>query len=116
KGRRTVLDLLDPSLPRVFPVGRLDRATTGLLLLTNDTAFGEAMTSPASKLPKTYAVKVRGKAAPEHVRQLEQGVVLDDGHRTRPARARLVRTTPKGCWVELTITEGRNRQVRRMMA
>lgn len=115
KGRKTVYDLLGDVGAWVFPVGRLDRDTSGLLLLTNDTAFGDRITDPASKLPKSYAVKVRGRLADEDLARLRAGVVLDDGHRTLPAEVLRLKSSEKGEWIELSIVEGRNRQVRRML-
>ncbi len=97
----------------VFPVGRLDKATTGLLLLTSDGDLTFRCLHPSHHVPKTYRVTV-GKAPHEKtLRQLRQGVELEDGL-TAPAEVWLKRTTPEGAQVEITIHEGRNRQVRRM--
>ena len=111
-GRPIVTDLV-PDEPRVYPVGRLDRDTSGLLILTNDAALGETLTNPESKVPKTYAAKVRGRPSEVVLEGLRRGVVLDDGP-TLPARVALVREGPKSAWLEIEIVEGRNRQVRRM--
>ena len=113
-GRPTVYDLI-PGLDQfVATVGRLDMDTSGLLLLTNDNALTEAMTNPAYKLPKTYLVKASTKLTDEQLRQLAAGVELDDGQ-TRPAIVQRVRDSQKYTFFEITITEGRNRQVRRMV-
>ncbi|HEX4997251.1 MAG TPA: pseudouridine synthase [Terriglobia bacterium] len=114
QGRSTVYDLLKTLNRWVFPVGRLDMDTSGLLILTNDTAFNERLLNPVSKIPKTYYVKVAGSMEPEHYRALESGLDIGDGEITGPAVAREVRRSDKNTWFELTITEGRNRQVRRM--
>ena len=98
----------------VFPVGRLDRDTTGLLILTNDTAFGDYIASPASKVPKTYLVNASPLLSDDQLDMLRRGVELTDGL-TRPAIVQRVRDTARYTSFEITITEGRNRQVRRMV-
>jgi len=108
-GRRTVLDLVDPGV-RVFPVGRLDRDTTGALVLTNDGQLANALMHPSGGVPKTYVAEVQGSVGEQALHALEAGVELEDGL-TAPATARAVQPTV----VELTIHEGRNRQVRRML-
>ncbi len=107
-GRPTVIDLV-PAEPRVFPVGRLDADTEGLLLLTNDGDLAHVLTHPRFGVPKEYLVHVEGRPGKEALRRLRQGVLLDDGM-TAPARASLVAPDV----IRLTIHEGRNRQVRRM--
>lgn len=99
--------------PGLFPVGRLDRDTTGLLILTNDGALGYRLMHPKHHVVKTYVAHVAGTMKPEEVRRLEQGVLLRDGM-TAPAQVNIVREEPSGSVVELKIHEGRNRQVRRM--
>ncbi len=118
RGRKTVYDLMPATDGWLFPVGRLDRDASGLLLFTNDTRWAAAIAAPESEIPKVYHARVRPPVGEEDLRRLASGVVLGgpDGGKTRPARARIVRTTGKSCWVELAITEGRNRQVRRMLA
>jgi pseudouridine synthase len=113
EGRPTVYELLQGCPGWVFPVGRLDLDTSGLLLLTNDTQLAEAITSPASHLEKRYRVRTRAPLGPSDVERLRAGVLLDDGP-TRPARAELVRSYRGYALVDLWISEGRNRQVRRM--
>jgi 23S rRNA pseudouridine2605 synthase len=108
-GRRTVVDLVDDPR-RLYPVGRLDADTTGLILLTNDGDLANRLTHPSFEVPKTYRATVRGGSVrPATLRTLREGVTLDDG-RTAPAR---VREVEPGL-LELTIHEGRKRQVRRM--
>ncbi len=114
-GRRTVYDLLPPGLPWVFPAGRLDADSEGLLVLTNDSALSARLTDPAHRVPKTYRVTVSGRPAPEALERLRRGVALPDG-RTRPCEVRLLRVRPRSAVAEVVLTEGRNRQVRRMWA
>ena len=106
--RLTVVDLV-PDDPRVFPVGRLDAQTEGLLLLTNDGDLAHRLTHPSFGVDKEYLAEVEGRPSPAAVRRLREGVVLEDG-RTAPARAVLVDASV----LRITIHEGRNRQVRRM--
>jgi 23S rRNA pseudouridine2605 synthase len=107
--RRTVTQLV-PSARRLYPVGRLDAETTGLILLTNDGELANRLTHPRYGVPRTYLARVEGGRVPEHaLRRLREGVELDDGP-TAPAKARQLE---RGV-LELTITEGRKRQVRRM--
>ena len=114
EGRPTVYDLLTGVKDFVFPVGRLDQDTTGLLILTNDSVFGDHITSPESKVPKTYLVKASVLLNEAQLDQLRQGLTLSDGP-TRPALVKRIRDGAKYSFFEITITEGRNRQVRRMV-
>ncbi len=114
EGRPTVYDLIQNLGRWVVPVGRLDRDTSGLLLLTNDTHFAELITNPDYKISKTYLVKASTPLSDEQLDQLRKGVMLQDGP-TQPATVRRVRDSGKYSFVELTIREGRNRQVRRMI-
>ncbi len=113
EGRATALDLV-PADPRVFPVGRLDYDTSGLLVLTNDGQLAQTLTHPSRGVPKTYLAEVVGVPTRGALRRLREGVTLDDGP-TAPARVRLVASRGDAAAVELTIHEGRNRQVRRML-
>ena len=112
KGRKTIYDLFTND-GWIFPVGRLDRDTSGLLLLTNDTQWGNRIVAPESKVPKIYHVKLNRPIGGEDLKKMEEGILLEEG-RTLPAKAALLRTTEKGCWIELTLQEGKNRQIRRM--
>jgi 23S rRNA pseudouridine2605 synthase len=114
QGRPTVYDLIGDAGTWLAPVGRLDRDTSGLLLLTNDTAFAERITNPQYKVPKTYQVKASTRLSEEQLEQLRRGVQLSDGL-TAPAGVRRLRDAIKYTFLEMTITEGRNRQVRRML-
>ncbi len=115
-GRPTVLDLV-PGEPRVFPVGRLDLETEGLLLLTNDGDLAQLLTHPRHGVEKEYFVEVEGKPSPAALRRLREGVELDDGP-TLPARAKIVQESPALTTTALAIVvkEGRKRMVRRMCA
>ena len=113
-GRPTVYDLIEDVETFVSPVGRLDQDTSGLLILTNDTQFAERLTNPEHKVRKTYLVKCAGLLSDEALEQLRRGVELKDGL-TLPAVVRRVRDSAKNTHIEIAITEGRNRQVRRMI-
>ena len=114
QGRPTVYDLLADLEDWVFPAGRLDLDTSGLLILTNDTEFGDRVTSPESKVPKTYLVKANALLSEEQLDRLRHGIELADGP-TRPAQVARIRESARYTFFEITITEGRNRQVRRMV-
>jgi pseudouridine synthase len=114
RGRPTVYDLIEDAGQWVVPVGRLDQDTSGLLLLTNDTRFAELVTNPDYTIPKTYLVKTSTRLTGEQIVQLQQGVILHDGP-TRPAIVKRLRDSVKYSFIEITIREGRNRQVRRMI-
>lgn len=113
QGRKTVIDFLPGELKRVYPVGRLDYDTEGLLLLTSDGEFANAVMHPAAKVPKTYEVKLRGIMSDADIERMASGVRLDDGM-TAPARVRKMKLTETNSWLEITIHEGRYRQIRRM--
>jgi len=110
--RPTVVDLV-PDEPRVFPVGRLDLDTTGLLILTNDGELTQALTHPGHGVAKTYLAEVDGVPRPSALRLLCRGVDLEDG-RTAPARARIIQKRSDSAALEIVLHEGRKRQVRRM--
>ncbi|GHO75541.1 pseudouridine synthase [Ktedonobacter sp. SOSP1-85] len=121
EGRATVLDLLPPELRslRLYPVGRLDRDTSGLLLLTNDGAFAQHLTHPRYEKEKHYEVQVKGIPTERTLQALRDGVTFteDDGkhYTSSPARVRKLSSTEQSSWLTLTIHEGRKRQVRRML-
>ena len=114
QGRPVVTALLRDIPVRVYPVGRLDLTTEGLLLLTNDGSLAHRLMHPRHEIEKTYLVRAQGKIASEKLEKLTAGVILDDGP-TLPARVDKVRFAGSHTWFELTIREGRNRQVRRML-
>jgi len=113
KKRKTVIELLGKGAPRVYPVGRLDYDTEGLLLLTNDGDFANAVMHPSRGVLKTYEVKVDGVMSDAAIAKMSRGVRLEDGM-TAPARVRKMKLTDTNSWIEVTIHEGRYRQVRRM--
>jgi len=112
--RRTVIDLIPDIENRVYPVGRLDYDTSGLLLLTNDGDLANKMTHPSFELDKVYVAKVDGEINENDIHKLETGIMLEDGI-TAPAKATILNTNKTNSLVEITIHEGRNRQVRRML-
>ncbi len=116
KGRVTVVDLIETN-EKIFPVGRLDYDTTGLLLLTNDGELTNKLTHPKGCIEKTYIAKVSGLVTGKEIHELENGIELD-GVKTKKARAKLKKMDKKNnkSYVELTITEGRNHQVKNMFA
>jgi 23S rRNA pseudouridine2605 synthase len=114
EGRPTIYDLLKDVPEWVFPAGRLDQDSSGLLLITNDTAFGDYVTDPESHVPKTYLVKASELLSDEQLQRLREGVQLSDGA-TRPAEVTRLRDSARFTFFEITLTEGRNRQVRRMV-
>jgi 23S rRNA pseudouridine2605 synthase len=114
EGRPTVYDLLSEVGTFLSTVGRLDFKTSGLLLMTNDNAFAERVTNPSSHVPKTYLVKTSTRLSDAQLDQLRQGIALEDGP-TRPAEVTRLRDSEKYTHFEITLTEGRNRQVRRMV-
>jgi 23S rRNA pseudouridine2605 synthase len=115
KGRKVVTDFFQGYKERIYPVGRLDYDTSGIILLTNDGEFANLLMHPKSEIEKVYVAKIKGIPLRETLKKLEKGIRLEDG-RTAPAKSKLLSTDKKKntAIVELTIHEGRNRQVRRM--
>lgn len=117
EGRPTVMDLLGKIPARVYPVGRLDYASEGLLLLTNDGDLAQKLTKAGEHMPKTYNVKISGRPDERSIQRLRQGITitLEDGRRvkTSSAKIHLIEDAPNP-WYEVTLIEGRNRQIRRM--
>lgn len=113
KGRETVYSLLPPGTPFVGPVGRLDKASEGLLMLTNDSEWAARMTAPESHLPKTYHVQAHCESADDLVSQLLKGVQTD-GETLVVVAARVLRHGRVNAWIEVVLDEGRNRHIRRM--
>ncbi len=115
-GRKTLYDLLPADAPWVFPVGRLDVDSEGLLLLTNDSQLSVRLTDPARHLPKTYHVTLAGSPSETDYQRLRKGMTLERIGRVRPAQVRVLEANDRSTTVEMILTEGRNRQIRRMWA
>lgn len=114
-GRKTVLDCVQGARGRVFPVGRLDMDVKGVLLLTNDGELAHRLMHPSYEVEKEYLAWVNGQINPATVRQLEEGIPLEDG-KTSPARVRVLHSNPDSSRIFLTLHEGRKREVKRMCA
>jgi len=115
KDRETVYKFLRDDLPWVAPVGRLDKASEGLLLLTNDSEWGARVTAPEAHLDKTYHVQIGRIADAELLEALTRGVLAKDGELLRAKGASLLRQGERNSWVEIILDEGKNRQIRRML-
>ena len=122
KGRETIYDLLEPGLPWVGPVGRLDKASEGVLLLTNDSEWGSGITEPSSHLDKKYHVQVDRVADADLLARIIRGGMTKGGSLAdnsdeylRAKMARLLRHGHKNSWLEITLDEGKNRQIRRLL-
>ncbi len=113
RGRKTVTEYLPKNGARVFPVGRLDYATEGLLILTNDGELAYRLTNPKTEIPKTYMARIEGTLTEKDLNPIRSGVELD-GYLTKKCKAHIVETNKAYTKVHITITEGKNRQVRRM--
>ena len=113
RGRKTVMDLLPEGVGRIFPVGRLDYETEGLLILTNDGDLAYRLTHPMTEIPKIYLAKIEGTLTEKDLNPIRSGVELD-GVLTKKCKAHIVETNKAYTKVEITITEGKNRQIRRM--
>lgn len=114
QGRPTVKDYLGKVKQRVYPVGRLDFDSEGLLLFTNDGEFAHAVLHPSRKIPKTYEVKVKGVLDDSDIERLRKGVTLEDGP-TAPAKVNPMKALKQNSWLKITIHEGKKRQIRRML-
>jgi 23S rRNA pseudouridine2605 synthase len=116
QGQNTVYSCLDRDLPWLAPVGRLDKASEGLLLLTNDSEWAAKILAPDSHLDKTYHVQVGGPADTLFCESLVKGLTSADGQVLRMKRARVLRVGQRNVWLEVGLDEGKNRHIRRMMA
>ncbi len=115
KGRRTVYDGLPRDLPWIAPVGRLDKASEGLLLLTNDSEWAAQITAPESHLDKTYHVQVNAQVAPRDLERMMHGVRAKTGETLRAKRAEILRQGERNTWLLIVLDEGKNRQIRRIL-
>jgi len=114
-GRKTIYDCLGQEVPWVSPVGRLDKDTSGLILLTNDTDFANRIADPESETPKTYMVKVNALVNEEVLTKLAAGLQMKRGDWAKPESVRRLEDRGKYSWLEIVLTEGKNREVRRML-
>lgn len=114
RGRACLADLFQKVDSRVFPVGRLDYHTSGVILATNDGDLTDGLLRPKNEVPKTYLAKMSGNIAVEALDQLRNGVRLDDGYKTRKAEVFVERVDGNNSWVNITLREGKNRQIHRM--
>jgi len=115
EGRSSIDEYTSELSVRVFPAGRLDYDADGLMILTNDGDAANALMHPSSKLPKTYQVKISGSLTPREVERFATGLKID-GKKTLPAKIRLLKKRPGNSWYQVTITEGRNRQIKKMFS
>ena len=115
KGRKTVYQLLGNGLPWVAPVGRLDKASEGLLLLTNDSEWSACVAAPETHLEKTYHVQVDALPSETFLSSMTQGVRTEEGELLRANRVRMLRRGERNAWLEIVLDEGKNRQIRRML-
>jgi 23S rRNA pseudouridine2605 synthase len=115
KGRDTVYSCLPPDLSWLAPVGRLDQASEGLLLFTNDSGWASRITAPESHIDKTYHVQVAGRPEEEVLQRLRKGVITAEGDVLRAKNVGLIRSGEKNSWLEIILDEGKNRQIRRML-
>jgi 23S rRNA pseudouridine2605 synthase len=118
RGRETIYSFLEKykagSLNWVAPVGRLDKASEGLLLITNDSEWAAKITAPETQVDKIYHVQMAEQASPELIEKLQQGFTVKDGEFLRVKRASVIRSGERNCWLEIMLDEGRNRHIRRM--
>ncbi len=115
EGRKTIYDCLGKGFPWISPVGRLDKDTSGLILLTNDTDFANYVLSPASQVPKTYIVKANTLIDEAQLAAMAGGIQLKRGDWARPQSVRRIEDRGKYSWLEIVLTEGKNREIRRLM-
>ena len=115
KGRKTVFDLLPPEFQKLHAVGRLDMATTGLLLLTNDTRLSSWLTDPANAIVRVYSVTVKGCVTPEELARVSAGI-MDEGELLKPSTVTLRKSSGRETHLMVELTEGKNREIRRLFA
>lgn len=115
KGRKTVIDLMPANVGRIYPVGRLDYDSEGLLILTTDGELAQKLTHPSHEVPKTYLVKIEGTITESALNPIRSGVEID-GYLTKKCKAHIVETNKSYTKIHITITEGKNREVRKMFA
>ena len=116
KGRKTVLDLMPKNVGRIYPVGRLDYDSEGLLILTTDGALAQRLTHPSNEVPKTYLVRIEGTCTESALNPIRSGVEIEGGYVTKKCKAHIVETDKNYTKIHVTLTEGKNREVRKMFA
>lgn len=116
KGRKTVMDLMPSSVGRIYPVGRLDYDSGGLLILTTDGELAQRLTHPSNEVPKTYLVKIEGTATEATLNPIRSGIEIEGGYVTKKCKAHIVETNKEYTKIHITITEGKNREIRKMFA
>lgn len=116
KGRKTVMDILGSGVGRVYPVGRLDYDSEGLLILTTDGELAQHLTHPSNEVPKTYLVKVEGSLTEDDLNPIRSGIEIEGGYVTKKCRAHIVETNRDFTRVEMVLREGKNREIRKMFA
>ncbi len=116
KGRKTVMDLMPSSVGRIYPVGRLDYDSEGLLILTTDGELAQRLTHPSNEVPKTYLVKIEGTATEATLNPIRSGIEIEGGYVTKKCKAHIVETNKDYTKIHITITEGKNREIRKMFA
>ena len=116
KGRKTVLDLMPDTVGRIYPVGRLDYDSEGLLILTTDGELAQRLTHPSNEVPKTYLVKIEGTLKECDLNPLRSGIEIEGGYVTKKCKAHIVETNKQYTKIHMTITEGKNREIRKMFA
>ena len=115
KGRKTVMDLMPQGAGRIYPVGRLDYDSEGLLIMTTDGELAQKLTHPSNEVPKTYLVKVEGTVTETALNPIRSGIEID-GYVTKKCKAHIVETNKAYTKIHITITEGKNREIRKMFA
>ena len=116
KGRKTVMDLMPASVGRIYPVGRLDYDSEGLLILTTDGELAQRLTHPSNEVPKTYLVKIEGTATEATLNPIRSGIEIEGGYVTKKCKAHIVETNKEYTKIHITITGGKNREIRKMFA
>ncbi len=116
KGRKTVMDIIPQTAGRVYPVGRLDYDSEGLLIMTTDGELAQKLTHPSNQVPKTYLVKIEGTATEATLNPIRSGIEIEGGYVTKKCKAHIVETNKDYTKIHITLTEGKNREIRKMFA
>ncbi len=116
KGRKTVMDLMPANVGRIYPVGRLDYDSEGMLILTTDGELAQHLTHPSNDVPKTYLVRIEGTLTEAMLNPIRSGIEIDGGYVTKKCKAHIVETNKEYTKIHITITEGKNREIRKMFA